>query len=338
MKSRSLIFYMIFFSFCISGCKKEEDVNHAPLAEFTVIDDLINIDLVSSSSDIDNNILTCHWKINSTQVSLANKTGNSNSITVPSLVNSLNVDVTLIVSDGKLTDSVTKTIEIPKASLQRSYGLGNIVNSEISNNTSYEWYRDQMNTGNCSSVNCGPTSVTMSIKWFDENFSKTPEDARSIYWRDGGWWYTSDINNYLDMYSVYHKTISLLNSHSLTDEIDNGNIMILCLDMYYIRSQSNSFWHVDKFYPTAGNGWGHFIVVKGYKEVDNEVFFEIYDPYSMGLKYDNDELKGKNRYYRSDDIMLATDKWWKYAIVISRSQFKSADGVDVSTIEDKSGR
>ncbi len=66
----------------------------------------------------------------------------------------------------------------------------------------YEWYIDQADTGSSSENNCGPSSVTMALKWYDQAFSKTAEDARKTYPRDGGWWYTSDIINYLRLYLV----------------------------------------------------------------------------------------------------------------------------------------
>jgi hypothetical protein len=57
----------------------------------------------------------------------------------------------------------------------------------------------------------------------------------------------------------------------LRAELDKGNIAILCLDMYFIRDETKGRWHVDKFYPTANTGWGHFIVVKGYRMVDGSI-------------------------------------------------------------------
>jgi hypothetical protein len=84
------------------------------------------------------------------------------------------------------------------------WGLGGFLESKCSNNREYEWYVDQANTGLYSAVNCGPTATTMAAKWSDQAFLKTPEDARAAYRNNGGWWYTTDIDNYLNDNSIPH--------------------------------------------------------------------------------------------------------------------------------------
>ena len=144
--------------------------------------------------------------------------------------------------------------------------------------------------------------------------------------------------NYLNINAVNNKTISLSNVGVLTDEIDNGNIVILCLDMYYISNEINNYWHINKFYTTKGDGWGHFILLKGYKIVDGKLLFEFYDPYSYGKKYSDNALKGIDRYYSDSDIDQATEIWWDYAIVVSKNTFKRADGLNLNLIPDQFGR
>jgi len=56
---------------------------------------------------------------------------------------------------------------------------------------------------------------------------------------------------------------------------------------------------VDKYYE---EGFDHFIILKGYKQVDNELFFEVYDPWGLGETYADGTPKGENRYYRYEDI------------------------------------
>ncbi len=208
------------------------------------------------------------------------------------------------------------------------WGLGRFLIQTLSNNRDYEWYIDQANTGIHSNVNCGPSSTTMTAKWSDASFNNSAEDARAAYRSDGGWWYTSDIGNYLTDCNIPHQFIELSTNSSgtqqvITNQLDNGKIIILCLDMYYIRDGANSEWRVDKFYTTGSTGWGHFIVVKGYRNVDEEVFFEVYDPYCYGMKYNDGTFKGKNRYYRDEDIYDATSIWWNYTIVVSEKGDKS---------------
>jgi len=225
------------------------------------------------------------------------------------------------------------------------WGLGGILKESYSNNRDYEWYLDQANTGTYSSVNCGPTSTTMIAKWSLPSFSKTPEDARAAYRPEGGWWYTSDINNYLADNSIPHGYIALSTTaygteQVITEALEEGYNLILCVDMYYVRNELNSNQRVDKFYTASTIGWGHFIVVKGYRRVGSQLYLEIYDPNSYSRKYSDNSLKGKDRYYRGEDIFLATNNWWNYAIAVSESGAKTADikGLDPATVPSMWGR
>jgi hypothetical protein len=226
-----------------------------------------------------------------------------------------------------------------------TWGLGRFLESTRSNNRDYEWYSDQANTGVHSLNNCGPASTTMAAKWSDLAFVKTPADARAAYRPDGGWWYTSDIDKYLKDNSIPHYFASLSSTvpgtqQAISTVLDNGSVVILCLDMYYIRSETSTNERLDRFYAANSTGWGHFIVVKGYKTVDDRFYFEVYDPYSFGKVYSDGVLKGRNRFYRTGDIFDATSKWWNYAIVITpKGSGKSIiTGLDPSEIPSQWGR
>jgi len=181
-----------------------------------------------------------------------------------------------------------------------SWGLGGFQKVNLSNNRDYAWYFDQANTGIHSNNNCGPTVTTMACLWSNADFIKTPEDAREAYRSDGGWWYTDDISNYLTDNNITHYYINLSDNIAgtreiIVDELEEGNIVLLCLDMYYIPRQSKAEWRVDKFYYTDAKDWGHFILAKGYKIVDGEVLLEFYDPNSWNQKYNDGTFKGKDR-------------------------------------------
>lgn len=203
-----------------------------------------------------------------------------------------------------------------------SWGLGHFINKTKNNNRDYNWYIDQSTSGNFASVNCGPASVTMAIKWADPAFTKTALDARMTYEVSGGWWFTNDIDAYLNDNNISHAIIGLsINKDSsgqiLSHQLDHQQVIILCLDMNYVRSVSDQERRVDKFYPTTP-GWGHFIVLKGYKIVDGDLFFEAYDPYSFGQTNTDQTLKGMNRYYRNEDLAAACGPWWNFAFVIAK--------------------
>lgn len=332
--------YYLFLLLILFSCSKEskDENNLRPEADFTYYDELNRFKLTDQSSDPEHDSLSRKWSSNSNLVVFQDENNKTTYFLIPELTEPSSIDITLTIDDGTDQNSAVKSIELPVMNNVRRWGLGKELLEEVSNNTDYEWYIDQMNTGTYSGINCGPSSVTMSIKWADETFSKSAEDARNTYRTDGGWWYTNDIVNYLNLHSVNNKTISISNVEVLTNEIVNGNIIILCLDMYYISDEIQDDWHINKFYVTNGDGWGHFIVLKGYKVVDDELLFEFYDPYSYGKKYADHSIKGKDRYYSASDIDQATEIWWDYAIVISKNAFKAAEGLDINLIPQQFGR
>jgi hypothetical protein len=305
-----IIFALVFFG----SCSDPETKNLAPVADFESADELDEIKLLSNSSDPDGDQLRLTW----TSADLQDVTHNQY-LNIKLRESAFTTNVTLTASDGKTEQSVTHAIAVPALSPVRSLGLGKALDQEASNNANYEWYLDQGGSGQFSNVNCGPASVTMAIKWANADFPKTVEDARKTFRSEGGWWYTNDIQNYLAQNNINNWVMSLNTMADLKNEIDNGNIAILCLDMYYISKSKKLQYHVDKFYSADSPGWGHFIVIKGYKQVDDNTFFEAYDPYSFGVIYDDHTVKGKNRFYRSADLDQSTQIWWDYAIIISKN-------------------
>jgi hypothetical protein len=330
---------LFFIVLLLFSCNKEDNgVNTTPKADFSFSDKLDYFELKSTSVDADGDKLTYEWISTDDKVEIHNPYAANIYIYLPELSDTQQVAIQLIVNDDQSSDSVTKYITLPKTTEERLFGLGMNLKYAHCNNVNYDWYSDQMNTGIYSAVNCGPTSVSMALKWVDPDFDKTPEDARNTYRTGGGWWYTDDIINYLNLYSANNFTIDITHIDSVQRQLDDGHIAILCLDIYYVRFQSNPSWHVDKFYFTSNTGSGHFIVIKGYKVVDHITYYEVYDPASMGASYSDHTLKGKDRYYRSEDLNSAVLNWWKYAIIVSKSNSKSAIiGVDTDQIIHKPG-
>jgi hypothetical protein len=202
------------------------------------------------------------------------------------------------------------------------WGLGHFINHSLSEDRTYDWYIDQSTSGLYALTNCGPASVTMAIRWADSTFSKTALDARGTYEPGGGWWTTDDINAYLNLYNIPHAVVDLSDTAAMTKSIlttllGHNQIVILCLDMNYVRSTVKNDFRVDKFYPTTP-GWGHFIVLKGYQQVDEELFFEAYDPYSFGAVNSDLTFKGMNRFYRYEDLAAACLPWWNFAFIIAK--------------------
>lgn len=319
------------------SCSKEKENNTPPSADIVISDNLDEIVLSSTASDPDGDPLTYRWSTNSSQVLLANSSKEETYFKIPQLTTPLDIIVELTVSDGIDETTVNKSHTLPLLNDVRVKGLGLTSTKEVHNDVKNEWYLDQAFSGTHALFNCGPASVTMAIKWADSLFTKTPEDARNRYVPEGGWWYTSDIANYLDDYSINYKYISLTNMNNLIRELDNGHIAILCVDMYYFSDEVKDRWHVDKFYQASNKDWGHFIVAKGYKIVDGKVWYEVYDPYGFRKTYTDGSPKGKNRYYKSEEVDQSTTIWWNYAIIISKEAGKGLKGLNSEDIPRQHG-
>jgi len=218
------------------------------------------------------------------------------------------------------------------------WGLGKSETDYYHNDRDYDWYIDQGGTGSASANNCGPSCATMAAKWFNKNFSKTAEDARNMYPNNNGWWYTNNIIDYLNHYSITNSTFPFYNSAQLEDVIENGNIVILCISTEYLRYNPKQSQRVDRFYTYES---GHFIVVKGVRKVDNETYFEVYDSNNWFAKCSDNSPKGKNRHYRASDISAAVSNWWNYIIVVSKNKLSKSyesSEIDPASIKHMWGR
>jgi len=339
--SRKPLALLITFALCYCSCKKSDAVlsSSADILAYSIpgSNPSINIDPTNKTINIQfpdsftnaGNISAAFTLSAGAQASIDN-TMQQSAVTQNSFFNDLYYTVTAADHTTKKNWAVIAT----NNNYSHEWGLGNFVLNQADNNRNYEWYLDQANTGNFSSVNCGPTSVTMAMKWSDPSFSKTPQDARNLFESSGGWWYTNDIDNYLTINQTPHAIIPLSDNAQQTQKIlarqlDAGRILILCVDMSYIRYQPSNIMHVDKFYNATATGWGHFFVVKGYQQMKDEFFFDIYDPYDFGLTNSDGSIKGKDRFYRYDDIFTATYSWWDYAFVIA----KSGETLDIGTLQ-----
>ncbi len=182
----------------------------------------------------------------------------------------------------------------------------------------------------------------MVVKWADSTYNKDAEYARSKYESQGGWWYSTDINNFLNDNGIPHAIYALAGTQDSTEQIienilNSGEIVIFNPDMNFIPSAYLPAYHVDKFYATTP-GWGHYAVIKGYKKIDGETFFETYDPYTFGQANSDDHMpKGENRYYRAADVFSSAFYWWNYVFVIARQGDKvhrsmQLKGLDISQI------
>jgi hypothetical protein len=326
MKSGTILF--IALCLLLSDCNKKEQPSVAQdtnILSYSIQNSPAQVSIVSSQHEINirfpDSVMNGEGLIANFTLSPGCKATikNIEQVSGVSKNNYANVFVYTVSSPGNSSDwRVTSTNNDYTTSL----GLGNFIQQTARNDCSYPWYLDQGYTGPYTYSNCGPTCVTMACKWADSAFTKTPEDARSAYRPEGGDWYADDITFYLRDNNIPNSTLALPATAEGTMEtfkrqVDLHQILILLLDMNLVRYQSDSRSHADKFYYTDSTD-GHFVIIKGYKEVDNEMYFEVYDPGSMGRAYDNWELKGKDRYYRSEDLFEATKAWWPKVFIIAK--------------------
>jgi len=219
----------------------------------------------------------------------------------------------------------TRSYTLKKSSVFEEYGMGLNQEKYKSLNRSYSFYLDQYGTGTHQYINCGPTVVTMALRWSDSTFHLTPLDARNAILPEGGWWYTNNIYDYLRKYGVtpgyYPLPASLPETEyetRLAEIIDAGYLAILCLDMYYVKENPVPTERTNRFYAANTEGWGHFLLVKGYSIIDGKMWLEIHDPYSIDQHYADGQLKGDRRYYDPAGLKKATDVWWPFAILVPR--------------------
>lgn len=246
-------------------------------------------------------------------------------------------ELTIVSEDGLV--HVPWNVKPVNNDYTEAWGMGGFLHRELSLNRPYEWYIDQSRTGTHSDYNCAPSCVVMAAHWRDADCTYTVEDARGLCRPSGGGWLTYDIDKCLTAFKTEHLVISLSDYRDetlqiLMDHLDDGNIILLAIDVHYLENSFEPGIRINKYYETIQLGTGHCIVLKGYKEVDGITYFEVYDPIGYEYKYSDGSFKGKDRYYLSDDIYTAAFAAWNYAFVIKRwnNKISSERSVKISDI------
>lgn len=205
------------------------------------------------------------------------------------------------------------------------YGMGNFLTASCSNDGTVPngFYMQQQHTGPYSDVNCGPACANMALKWAQPSYTGTVEDARNTAVHsdvDGStWWYPRDIYNFLQRNGVdayywnfYDATYEGFIG-TVCDLLEHGNLCIVCLNNGNISEQTatNKEYHTGRYYT---GGTGHFLLLKGYREVNGVKWFEVHDPWGVDLKYSDGTYYGANRYYLASEVATTID--WNYWTVV----------------------
>lgn len=334
MKNKYLLFIVAFCLLQIFSCKKDQ---HAvpptqPKKPITTLNKgllVFSVDgeFVPSTIDTIADVITVtiarggdlhNRKVDFSLGSQVNATVNNTGAQSGAMLD-LSKPVTFAVTstDGKLST----TFKVVTQTEFGYMGIAGDIIAEKSLNKTYDFYFDQIDGSPFATTNCGPAVATMAAKWADSTFAKTPAEARNLIRAEGDPWYTGDIQGYIHYDGINSSTDTLSDLQGLVKNcIDHNNVLVLCLDMFKVPHNPNINQHTHKFYQTTYAPWGHFILVKGYKQTENMFYLEIYDPWSYGMRYNyifNNQLKGMDRYYSTADLAQATHDWWPYAIVIA---------------------
>lgn len=208
------------------------------------------------------------------------------------------------------------------------WGLGLFLIEEKSNESVRPggWYVPQTNSGEFADINCGPACAVMAAHWANPAINLTVSNARKsifmdkeIGW-DAGKVFTFLHKNHIKVGRwVADYPFVMVAKANFYDQmkslIDEGHIMIPVFNLKYIKHNMLYEQRTGNHY--LGDG-GHFVVIKGYKIVDNKMYLEIYDPATGGDRYKDGTLRSMNRYFLFDELYLAIITHNKEIIVVAR--------------------
>jgi len=203
-----------------------------------------------------------------------------------------------------------------------SWGLGANVTEAVSNNRNYDWYVDQFNTGKYNYMNCGPTSIEMAMRWVNKNPSITAEEIRKKYLQEENYGMQLSTMSYcLTDNNITNRYLRDISADKLKNELKAGNIIIVGMSMGNISYNMINEERVGKYFDAD---FPHYVVIKGYKIVDDKLYFETYDAYSWNTKYIDGTPIGKDRYYLADELVEAAKRYFNidvsadWAVVIEK--------------------
>ena len=228
------------------------------------------------------------------------------------------------VSDPTYTVKSRWHVTVTNNDYTAQYGMGNFLTEWWSNDGQGSFYFPQQGSGEFSNRNCGPACAAMVMKWYNPSFTGTVEDARNYArtsWVDGGVdWYPRDIYNYLwdnGATNIYWWNFWGASYEgfvwTIIDKLRLGDLCVVCLNNADITEQQalSKGYHTNRYYP---GGSGHFLVIKGYRIVNDEIWFQVHDPWSTGDTYPDGKLLGEDRFYLAYDVAYCID--WNYWTIV----------------------
>lgn len=224
----------------------------------------------------------------------------------------------------EIQEEKSKITKENKKDFNLKWGLGKTENESISNDKNYSWYIEQNTTGEFGNINCVPASVVMALKWINKDFSKSTEDLKKEYIKRfylyEGWNSQYALRALRENGAKAYIENKNISKENLKNHIKNGSIVIASVDMQYISKNSNKEERIGRIYG-SGKSY-HALIIKGYKVVDGNLYFESYDPDSNKERYSDGSYKGKDRYYLGDELINSILKRNGDFIIINGDTYK----------------
>lgn len=132
----------------------------------------------------------------------------------------------------------------------------------VVNERPYDWYTNQLETGEYAAVNCVPSCVKMAAVWKNPDSTVTVEKLRERIPANGIGWSGKQLvlalrENGINPIERNPATIS-----GIKEDLDNGCIIII-------------------MYNEGGANEGHAVVIKGYRQSAAGLWFILNDPFSL---------------------------------------------------------
>ncbi len=193
--------------------------------------------------------------------------------------------------------SVRKNIIIDE--ICKNYMLGEKVLFSKQNDIDINWYRGNDNLEDEYYSNGAHHTILMILDWLYSNSQAFKH--RPIYMFGENDILTDEsVKDAISVYSEY----SIYKPENVTEELiahnlNKGYVLILKINPEDITHETNMKSHKGIYY----YGKEHYIIIKGFAQIDNSLYFTIYDPFSLYEQYEDGTYKGKNRFFKAKDII-----------------------------------
>lgn len=210
---------------------------------------------------------------------------------------------TMLISSFTIANYMS--FENRKSRMLSKWGLGKIEQEHISSNRDYDWYLGDKNKGVHQDRNCAFIGAAMAMKWYDSTIDADIAELRQRYKSDGGGLYLDEVSEVLRDYNIGHYISRGNNPELLKRHIREGRIILIGIDMSHISHNRIMEERVGSFYK---HFLYHMVIIKGYRIVDDNLYFEIYDTSHHGYqRYKDRTYKAIDRYYLSEEVVKALE-------------------------------